>query len=134
LFRVVIGRGHTKETDNCNATAISEDCCQPELNVAAQIKETATQVAGRLETQFPGNGASQSSHNCVAAWFPSVRCSITRCSDSLVVKMVRKIDEAANFIFVQLIDRKRTIYDKHHAHCARRDKMDLALEESGICV
>jgi hypothetical protein len=36
------------------------------------------------ETQLPGNGACQSSHNCVATWFPSVRCSITRVSDSFV--------------------------------------------------
>jgi hypothetical protein len=25
FFKIVLGRGHTKETDNCNATEISED-------------------------------------------------------------------------------------------------------------
>jgi hypothetical protein len=38
-------RGHIKETGNCNTTAISENCYQPELNTllngAAQIKETS---------------------------------------------------------------------------------------------
>jgi hypothetical protein len=42
-----LGRGHTKETGNRNATAISENCYRPKLNTllngAAQIEETATQ-------------------------------------------------------------------------------------------
>jgi hypothetical protein len=33
------------------------------------------------ETKFPGNGACQSSHNCVAAWFPSISCSVSRFRD-----------------------------------------------------
>jgi hypothetical protein len=52
-----------------------------ELNGAAQIEETAKQLG---ETEHPGNRASQSSYNCVAAWFPNVGCSITRFSDSFV--------------------------------------------------
>jgi hypothetical protein len=43
----LLGRGHIKETGNRNATAISENCYQPELNTllngAAQTEETATQ-------------------------------------------------------------------------------------------
>jgi hypothetical protein len=37
--------------------------------------------------------------------------------------MARKIDEAANFVFVQLIDQ-----DKCHPDYARREKIDLAWE------
>jgi hypothetical protein len=55
-----------------------------ELNGAAQIEEMATQLGGRLRHSFPGNGVSQSSHNCVAAWFPGVNCSVRRLSDSFV--------------------------------------------------
>jgi hypothetical protein len=29
---ISLGRGHIKETGNRNATVISENCCQPELN------------------------------------------------------------------------------------------------------
>jgi hypothetical protein len=32
IFSCVLGRGHSKETDNSNATALSENCYQPELN------------------------------------------------------------------------------------------------------
>jgi hypothetical protein len=38
--------------------------------------------------------------------------------------MARKVDEAANFVFVQ----EPGIYDKYHADCCRRDKLDLAWE------
>jgi hypothetical protein len=40
--------------------------------------------------------------------------------------MARKVDEAANFVFVQLIEKKPGIYDKCHADYARWDKIDLA--------
>jgi hypothetical protein len=43
---------------------------------------------------------------------------------NLVVKMARMVDEAANFVFVQLTG----IYDKHHPDCAKRDKIGLAWE------
>jgi hypothetical protein len=44
-----LGRGHTKETGNRKATAISENCHHPQLehmllNAEAQIKETATKL------------------------------------------------------------------------------------------
>jgi hypothetical protein len=42
--------------------------------------------------------------------------------------MARKVEEAANFDFVQLIEQEPGIYDKRHADCARQDKIDLALE------
>jgi hypothetical protein len=48
----IYSRGHTKETGNRNAASISENFYQPELNMllkllnaAAQIEETATQLA-----------------------------------------------------------------------------------------
>jgi hypothetical protein len=67
------------------ATEISENCSARVdnmlLNGTAQIEETAAQLA---ETQLPGNGVCQSSHNCVAAWFPSVGCSVTRLNNSFV--------------------------------------------------
>jgi hypothetical protein len=42
--------------------------------------------------------------------------------------MSGKVDEAANFVFVQLIEQKPGIYDKCHADYVRRDKIDLAWE------
>jgi hypothetical protein len=35
--------------------------------------------------------------------------------------MARKVDEAANFVFVQLIEQEPGIYDKRHADYARRE-------------
>jgi hypothetical protein len=46
-----------------------------ELIGATQIDETATQLGGILRNLTSGNGANQSSHICVAAWFPSVSYS-----------------------------------------------------------
>ena len=42
--------------------------------------------------------------------------------------MARKVDEAVNFVFVQLIEQEPGIYDKRHPDYARCDKIDLALE------
>jgi hypothetical protein len=42
--------------------------------------------------------------------------------------MAWKIDEAANFVSVQLIEQECGIYDKCRADYARRDKIDLAWE------
>jgi hypothetical protein len=42
--------------------------------------------------------------------------------------MARKIDEAANFVFMQLIEQEPGIYDKRHHDYARWYKIDLALE------
>jgi hypothetical protein len=38
--------------------------------------------------------------------------------------MARKVDEVANFVFVQLIEEQPDIYDKRHPGYARRDKID----------
>jgi hypothetical protein len=38
------------------------------------------------------------------------------------------VDEAANFVFVQLTEQELGIYDKCHANYARRDKINLAWE------
>jgi hypothetical protein len=43
--------------------------------------------------------------------------------------MTRKVDEADNFVSVQLIEQEPSVYDKCHADYARRDKIDLAGEE-----
>jgi hypothetical protein len=40
--------------------------------------------------------------------------------------MARKVDEAVNSVFVQLIEQEPGIYGKWHADYARRDKTDLA--------
>jgi hypothetical protein len=40
-----------------------------------------------------------------------------------------KVDEAANFVFVQLSEQEIGIYDKRHADCSRQDKTDLAWEK-----
>jgi hypothetical protein len=42
--------------------------------------------------------------------------------------VARKVDEAANFVFVQLIKKEPGIYDKRHPDYARGDKIDLAWE------
>jgi hypothetical protein len=38
----------------------------------------------------------------------------------LFVKIARKVDEAANFVLVQLIQQESGIYDKRHPDYARR--------------
>jgi hypothetical protein len=42
--------------------------------------------------------------------------------------MARKIDEATNFVFVQLIGQEPGLYDRCHPYYARQDKIDLAWE------
>jgi hypothetical protein len=42
--------------------------------------------------------------------------------------MARKVHEAGNFVFVQLIEQEPGIHDKCHADYARQDKIDLAWE------
>jgi hypothetical protein len=43
--------------------------------------------------------------------------------------VARKVDEAVNFVFVQLIEQEPGIYEKRHPDYARRDKIrDLTWE------
>jgi inosine/xanthosine triphosphate pyrophosphatase family protein len=42
--------------------------------------------------------------------------------------MVQKVDEAANFVFVQLIEQEPGMYDKRHPEYTRQDKTNLASE------
>jgi hypothetical protein len=42
--------------------------------------------------------------------------------------MVGKVDEAAKFVFMQLIEQEPGIYDKRQSDYARQDKTDLAWE------
>jgi hypothetical protein len=42
--------------------------------------------------------------------------------------MARKVDEVANFVFVQLIEHRPGIHDKCHPGYARRDKINLSWE------
>jgi hypothetical protein len=60
---------------------------------------------------------------------------------NLFVKLTGLVDEAANYVFVQLTEQKPTMYNKLHVCFARRDKIGLAwerishtMEESGTCV
>jgi hypothetical protein len=46
----------------------------------------------------------------------------------LFLSIARKVDEAANFVSVQLIEQEPGIYDKCHSNYARQDKIDLTLE------
>jgi hypothetical protein len=41
----------------------------------------------------------------------------------------RKVDEAANFVFLHLIEQESGIYDKRHSDYARQNKIDLAWGE-----
>jgi hypothetical protein len=43
--------------------------------------------------------------------------------------MARNVDEAANFVFVQLPEQEPGIDDKRHPDYARRNKIDLAGRE-----
>jgi hypothetical protein len=45
---------------------------------------------------------------------------------NLFLKIVRKVDEAANFVFVQLLEQDPDIHDKRHPGHARQDKIYLA--------
>jgi hypothetical protein len=40
--------------------------------------------------------------------------------------MARKVDEAANFVSVQLIQQEPAIYEKRHPDYVRQDKLDMA--------
>jgi hypothetical protein len=40
--------------------------------------------------------------------------------------MAQKVDEAANFVFVQLIEQEPAINNKCHPDYARKDEIDLA--------
>jgi hypothetical protein len=42
--------------------------------------------------------------------------------------MAQKVNEAANFVFVQMIEQEPGIYGRCHANYARQDKIDLAWE------
>jgi hypothetical protein len=42
--------------------------------------------------------------------------------------MAQKVDEAANFVFVQLSEQEPGMYSKHHPDYARQDKIDLVWE------
>jgi hypothetical protein len=42
--------------------------------------------------------------------------------------MARKVDEAANFAFLHLVEQDPGIYDKRHPGYARQDKIDLTWE------
>jgi hypothetical protein len=46
----------------------------------------------------------------------------------LFLSIARKVDEAADFVFVQLTEQEPGVYDKCHPDYARQDKMDLACE------
>jgi hypothetical protein len=46
----------------------------------------------------------------------------------LFLKIAQKVDEADNFVFVQLIEQEPGIYDHHHSDYARQDKIDLVWE------
>jgi hypothetical protein len=46
----------------------------------------------------------------------------------LFLKTARKVKNAANIAFVQLIEQEPCIYGKPQADYARQDKIDLALE------
>jgi hypothetical protein len=80
---VLLGRTHTKETGNRNATAISEICYQPELNTCYWMEQHKLRKLQRKawkdwETHLPGNGVCQSSDNCVDAWFPGMYNALQR--------------------------------------------------------
>jgi hypothetical protein len=46
--------------------------------------------------------------------------------------MALKVDKAANFVFVQLIEQEPGIYDKCHPEYARWDKTNLSWERISL--
>jgi hypothetical protein len=71
-----------------------------------------------------------------------VSAIVERASEiDLLLKMAQNVEEAANFVFVQLIEQAPGIYDKRYPDYARQDKIYLGWErishemkESGMCV
>jgi hypothetical protein len=102
------------------------------LNAVAQIEGSATQLAERLRNSTSSLPQSTQHASLLTVAGPCgflVSAVLYRASViHLFVKMVRKVDEASNFVFVQLIGQEPGIYDKCHPVCARQDKIDLAWE------
>jgi hypothetical protein len=100
------------------------------VNGAAQIEETATQLAERQELNFQATEHASLRTIALPRGFP-VSAALSHTSMiHLFVKVARKVDEATNFVFVQLTDQEPGIYDKRHSEhsdYARRNKIDLSL-------
>jgi hypothetical protein len=88
----------------------------------AQIEETASQIAE--------DSATEQASLLTVALPRSVPVSavLTNSCDSRASLDCMTV-EAANFVFVQLIEQKPGIYDKCHADYARRNKIYLAWEK-----
>jgi hypothetical protein len=85
VLRRNLGRGHITETGNRNYPELLSTLVEHMLlNGVAQMQETATHLAEKLNNSTSKQRNCQSSYNCVAAWFPSLNCSVTRVSDSCV--------------------------------------------------
>jgi hypothetical protein len=110
---------HTKGTGNRNAIAISENFDQPKLNTRYWMVQRNS--LKDWETQLPGNGVPQSSHNCLGAWFRSVSCYLRRVD--AWCKMHENLTKLLILFFVQLIEKEPRMYDKRDPNCARQDKV-----------
>jgi hypothetical protein len=92
---------------------LSDQVEHVELNGAAQTEETATE---------------QASLHAVALLRSLLVSAVVTCFYviHLFLLMARKVDEAANFLPVQLTEQEPGIYDKCDADFGRQDKIDLA--------
>jgi hypothetical protein len=101
-----------------------------ELNGAAQIEEMAMQLqCNSRKTEKLNSQATKQASLLKAALLHSFLLSafLTCFCDSFLL-MTWKVDKAANFVSVQLIEQKLGIYDKCDTDYARQDKIDLAWE------
>jgi hypothetical protein len=117
----------TKETGNCNTTTISQNFCQTVLNMwnwivphtTSKLQHNCSATLGRLRNFTP--------RKLNKPFFSRVGCLVSCLSVIYgVVQTVRKVDEASNSAFVQLIEPEPGL--KIHSDYAWSDKVDLVWE------
>jgi hypothetical protein len=94
-----------------------------DLTGAAQTEDTATQLVGRLK-ETPNSQTTEEASLLTIALPRDVLVSAVLQRTSLIhlfLKMARNVDEAANFVFVQLIEQEPGLYGKRHPAYARQD-------------
>jgi hypothetical protein len=94
------------------------------VNGAASVKETATQLAERLRNNLQATEHASLLTVALPHGFLVSAVLLRASVIHLFVKMARKVNEASNFVLVQLIE--PGINDKRHPDYARQDKIDLA--------
>lgn len=120
----VLGQVLTKETGNCNTTTMSKNFCQTVSNVwnwivpgtLSKLQHNCSGTLGKLSNLTP--------RKLNKPFFSRVgRLVSCLCVIYCIVQTVRKIDEASNSAFVQLVEQEPGL--KIHSDYAWWDKVDL---------